>query len=374
MEDPFAKIGPMPTEPAPKASATGSTLPWFTASTLAGQDVPERLWLVPDLVPAGDITLLGGDGGTGKSLLALQLACSVAMAKPWIGRATSSGRAMFVSAEDDEAEIHRRLHAITSAEGADIGDLTALTILSLAGKGAILAAPQPRGNLLSPTPLFSEFERRVAEEMPTLLVLDTLSDLWSGDENNRAQARQFVGLLRSISMKHGCAVLLLAHPSLTGLANGSGLSGSTAWNNSVRSRITLERITQDGHEADPDRRKLVVRKANYTARGGEIVMRWKAGAFEVEGGDDALDHRAASARAHRVFMALLRLHAEQGRRVNAAGGPSYAPTVFEQHPKGEGITRRAFKVAMEELLSIGRIEVVEDGPPSKRRTYLAEVG
>jgi RecA-family ATPase len=280
---------------------------------------------------------------------------------------------MYLSAEDDRDELHRRLDAITKAEGESLSALTGLSVVSLAGNGAILAMPQPRGNLLSATPLFADLEARVAQEEPAVLVLDTLSDLWSGDENNRAQARQFVAMLRSIAIRHRCAVLLLAHPSLTGLANGSGLSGSTAWNNSVRSRLTLERVVQDGYEADPDRRTLVVRKANYAARGAEIAMRWSEGTFQPEGGDAALDHRAAGARARRVFLDLLRLHAEQGRNVGAVRGPSYAPKVFASHPDAEGVTSRAFSAAMEALLKQGKIKVVEYGPPSKRRSRISEV-
>ncbi|MCK0195756.1 bifunctional DNA primase/polymerase [Ancylobacter sp. 6x-1] len=56
---------PPPTIPAPP-SAPGP----FPASDLAGHPVPERRWLVRDLIPARTVTLLGGDGGTGKSLLA----------------------------------------------------------------------------------------------------------------------------------------------------------------------------------------------------------------------------------------------------------------------------------------------------------------
>ncbi len=40
---------------------------------LHGADVPERLWIVRDWIPDGAVTMLGGDGGVGKSLLAMQL-------------------------------------------------------------------------------------------------------------------------------------------------------------------------------------------------------------------------------------------------------------------------------------------------------------
>lgn len=352
---------------------SGPAASWFRGSSLAGKAAPPRLWHVSDIIPGANITLLGGDGGTGKSLLALQLAVATASGSSWLGWPVTSGGAMYISAEDDGDELHRRLEAICGAEQIDLAELDRLMLLSLAGSSAVMATPQPRGNLLATTPLFADIEAQIVKESPTLVVFDTLSDLWSGDENNRTQARQFVGLLRGLAFRHGCTVLLLAHPSLTGLSSGSGLSGSTAWGNSVRSRLLLEYIDQDGYEADPDRRKLTVKKANYGERGREYTMRFDGGLFLPEGGETALDRKAIGARAERVFLELLRLHAEQGRKVSAAGGPNYAPKVFEAHPDAEGVTSRAFKVAMERLLSAKQLQVSEYGPPSKRRSCIEEV-
>lgn len=70
--------------------------------------------------------MLGGDGGSGKSLLAKQLAVSTVLGKPWLGQDVRQGRAMFLSAEDDADELHRRFGGITEAEGASIAELSDL--------------------------------------------------------------------------------------------------------------------------------------------------------------------------------------------------------------------------------------------------------
>ena len=46
-------------------------LPVTGASALAKRTVARREWLVDGLIPARNVTLLSGDGGVGKSLLAL---------------------------------------------------------------------------------------------------------------------------------------------------------------------------------------------------------------------------------------------------------------------------------------------------------------
>lgn len=70
--------------------------------------------------------------------------------------------------------------------------------------------------------------------------------------------------MRGLAIDHQLAVVLIAHPSLTGMSTGSGSSGSTAWSNSVRSRLYLERVKgADDREIDADLRVLQVKKSNY---------------------------------------------------------------------------------------------------------------
>lgn len=347
---------------------------FFPASKLDGQPIPARHWIVDGLIPSGTVTLLGGDGGTGKSLIALQLACSMALGKSWLGTSTHGGQAIYISAEDDEAELHRRIADICQAEGVTPAELDRLTLRSLAGEDALLAVQMQGSSVLHPSDLFTELDRKMEADAPALLVLDTLADLFPGNENDRAQARQFVGMLRGLAIRHSCAVVMLAHPSLSGLNSGSGTSGSTGWNNSVRSRLYLERIKDEGYEADPDARVLRTMKANYGPTGGEIALRWKHGVFEAEQREQGLDRMAASMKAERVFLKLLDAITAQGRYVSASPGPTYAPTQFASHPEAEGCTKRALKAAMEKLFGCDEIVISSHGTGSKARSHIARKG
>ena len=341
---------------------------FYSAASLKDRPVPPRESLVPDLVPQKTVTLLGGDGGTGKSLLALQLCVAVATGTGWLGRPVQQGGVIFISAEDDDDELHRRTDDILRSGGLTYDDLANLTMRSLAGEDALLAVETQVALIQSA--LFEELDARAALENPVLIVIDTLADVFPSNENDRAKVRQFVGILRGLALKRCCAVVLLAHPSLSGLNSGSGTSGSTAWSNSVRSRLYLFRVVQDDYEPDPDARLLSTKKANYGRIGGEIAMRWQAGVFVAEATPTGLDRLAVGAKAERVFLALLRTFAEQGRKVNHAGGSTYAPKTFATNPKAEGVTKAAFKVAMEALLSRGTIRIGADGPASKQRQFL----
>ncbi|MEM9899905.1 MAG: AAA family ATPase [Pseudomonadota bacterium] len=345
---------------------------FYSAASLKDKPVPPREWLVHGLVPQKTVTLFSGDGGTGKSLLALQLAVAVTAGMSWIGKAASAGRAIFLSAEDDDDELHRRLDDILRAESLDYDAVSGLTMRSLAGEDALLAVETQIA--LMQSALFEELDARAAEESPALIVIDTLADVYPANENDRAKARQFVGILRGLAIKRRCAVMLLGHPSLTGLSSGTGTSGSTAWNNSVRSRLYLTRIADNGFEPDPDARVLSAKKANYGRTGQEINLKWEAGVFVAEAQPEGLDRLAAGAKGERVFLKLLDAHTAQGRYVSASPGPTYAPSQFASHPDAEGCTKRALKSAMDALFGRDEIVIATHGKGAKARSHIARKG
>lgn len=353
-------------------AARARTSRFFSASELAGLEVPDRDWLVDGLVPIGTVTMLSGDGGVGKSLLALQLAAAVALGTRWVGQPVTAGRALFISAEDDRDELHRRLADVAVGAGSTLRDLDRLTVRSLAGEDALLAGLTP-DKLLHPSILHEELDRQLSLDKPALVVLDTLADLFPGNENDRAQARQFIGILRGLAIRHDCAVLLLAHPSLSGLNSGSGSSGSTGWNNSVRSRLYFDRMKDEDHEADPDLRILRTMKANYGRIGGELGVRWQDGVFVPLSQENGLDRMAATAKAERVFMKLLREFSQEGRTLSDKTSSAYAPTLFAKSGRAEGCTKRMLRSAMETLFVAGKIKMVESGPPSRVTRTMVEV-
>lgn len=352
------------------------TVRLVSAADYADKPVPTRRFHVAPLVPCQTVTTLGGDGGTGKSLLALQLAVATTAGTKWCGLPVTPGAVLYLSAEDDEDELHRRLDDIALAESVSLDRLKQLRIVPLAGEDAMLAAPDPRSNILRATPLFNAVQELIETHAPSLLILDTLADLFGGSEIERAQARQFIGLLRGWAIKHDLAVLLLAHPSLEGMRSGTGSSGSTAWNNSVRSRLYLDRVKgDDGFEADPNQRLLRTVKANYGPIGSEIRLRWQDGVFVPVGQPEgsAFGAIAHQARAEQVFLELLARFGSEGRHVSATPSANFAPAVFASDAGAGGITKRGFSDAMSRLFATQRIKVVEVGPPSRRLKKIVAV-
>ena len=216
---PFEQGSARPAMITPKAERASA---FYSAASLKDKPVPARESLVPDLVPQRTVTLLGGDGGTGKSLLALQLCVAVATGTAWLGRSVQQGGVIFISAEDDDDELHRRVDDILRSAGLTYDDVAGMTLRSLAGEDALLAVETQVALIQSA--LFEELDARAALENPVLIVLDTLADVFPSNENDRAKVRQFIGILRRLALKRHCAVVLLAHPSLSCLNSGAGTS------------------------------------------------------------------------------------------------------------------------------------------------------
>lgn len=338
-----------------------------SASTLAGRKVPPRIWHWPDWIPGRTVTLLTGDGGGGKTTLALQLAVATAADAPWLGRSPLCGPVVYLSAEDDLDELHRRLDEICVGQGLDFRDLADLHLWPLADQDAVLAI-EGSGGGVDATALWSEFAAAVARVAPALVIVDSLADVYGANENIRAQVRQFIGMLRRLAMTgRGCAVLLLSHPSLAGMASGSGSSGSTAWNNSVRSRIYLTKPTDE--DANPDERILSLKKANYTRAQVDMRLRREAGGFMLQDGgapSGSLDMALERQRVDAVFLRLLEAYEAQGRHVSDKPGANYAPTVFARDPAAKGSKRHGLEAAMNRLFAAKAIRVDMIGRPSRQ--------
>ena len=77
-----------------------------------------RRYLCQDLVLAAYVTLLHGDGGVAKSLLALAFAVAVAGgSREWLGRRVENGRVLYLDFELDAEEQSRRVHQLCHGAG-----------------------------------------------------------------------------------------------------------------------------------------------------------------------------------------------------------------------------------------------------------------
>jgi len=333
-----------------------------------GQPVPERQWAVLNRVPDGEVTLFSGEGALGKSLILKQLAVATVTAKDWLGVMPEPGPVVYLTAEEKIDELHYRLHRIIEHYQVCFADLGDLHIKSMKGEDTVMAHPD-RNSIMQPTELFEQLFEAVCAIKPRWIGLDPAANLFAGNENDRSHVQQFIALLTRIAVKAQTAVVLVSHPSLTGINTGSGLSGSTAWHNSVRSRLYLKKAaTEKGEEPDPDLRVMECRKNNYGPHAEAITLRWKDGLFLPVSAPGSLERMAREQKVDDLFLKLLDRWTEQGRNLSEKRtANTYAPSRFAGEPdaKTDRVSKRELADAMERLFRTGKIHVATYGFPSR---------
>jgi RecA-family ATPase len=189
-----------------------------------GKAIPQRRWLVQDRIPMRQTTLLTGDGGLGKTLLALQLQTACALGRDWIDLKAEPVKSIGFYCEEEEDELHRRMDDILQHYDADFGDLKDMLLTGRAGEDNFIVSATGNGSL-SPTALYDALSRKCIDFGAQLVIIDTAADVFDGNEIIRREVRAFISLLQRLAMAIDGAVVLYAHPSQAGMNSGRGDSG-----------------------------------------------------------------------------------------------------------------------------------------------------
>jgi RecA-family ATPase len=279
------------------------------------------------------------------------------------------GAAIFLDAEDDEKELHLRAAAITRHYGVTFDDLIkgGLHLLSFAGKDVVLATVARSGKV-EPTPLYKQILEAAGDIKPKMFGIASSANVFAGNENERAQVQQFVGLLTRIAVVANGSVQLISHPSLTGISTDTGLSGTTQWHNAVRARSYMKSIKPEaGEQPNSDLRELVFKKNQYGPISETIVLRYQNGLFLPVPGMNNLDKAAREAKAEEVFLALLHRFTRENRIASYKPGTSYAPALFAKEDEAikAGLSSKNLAAAMRELFKAEKIWNEPYGRPSR---------
>ena len=327
----------------------------------------ERRWVVENRVPVKQAGYFSGEGGSGKSYIELMRSAAHVLGREWLGAPVMRGPVIYICAEDDVDELHRRLAAIAKYYNTTFVELVAggLNILPMLGEDATLVTPARSGRLEA-TPLYHQIAEAAGDFKAVNVSIDTLSCAYGGSEIDRVQVYAFRMFLQKIAMVTEGAITLLAHPSLMGISSGSGISGNRAWHDAFRFRYFLKAHKSEGDEDDGGTSDLVeieFMKNQYGRKDDKLVLRWHDGLFVPAEGVTDIDRAAADMRNDAVFIETLRKFADQGRNVSAEPkANNYAPTAFS---KEVAASKGALEKAMGRLFNSNRIKVEQYGRPSQ---------
>ena len=205
--------------------------------------IPPRLLIHP-LIPRDQVTLFGGHGGGGKTLVGYVLCAHVATGTDFAGLRVMPGKVLAVSFEDPEELMLWRFRNIADEYRLDMEKMIRnIKMIDATEAQPIMRELSERGvRDVQPTRDGSNLMEIITREKFDLVQIDNVSDAFDGDENSRRQVRKFVRYLASAIRVHHGALLLLAHIDKAAArygSQGNSYSGSTAWHNSARSRLAL---------------------------------------------------------------------------------------------------------------------------------------
>lgn len=200
----------------PEVSRERSRFRTYSPSALRA--LPPLTWIVEGIVPAGGTVAIIGAPKSGKTFLTMDLACSVASGRPFLGRPTQKGGVLYLSAEG-VAGLPRRLTAWQQAHGVPDHALALTFVLESA-------------DLLEQADAW-HLARAAVDSLsypPALIIIDTFARVTPGAEENSATD---VGLVVQntdwIRERTGAAILFVHHTN----AAGDRERGSTALRGAV---------------------------------------------------------------------------------------------------------------------------------------------
>jgi|APEBP8051072210_1049370.scaffolds.fasta_scaffold00977_7 hypothetical protein len=183
-----------------------------TANRLFIGEPPPVNWLVRGIFPLGVCCLVASPPNVGKSFLSLDMAAKVAGRSGQLyafGAAVAAhGRAVYVSAEDDEPEIHRRLWSLCG--GVMPERLHVLSLPDVGHFGIIECDRQSRE--YKPTETWRDLVAEIGE-LPDvkLILLDTLQALTTGDTNTVEATQPLMNEATALAATTGACVVLIHH-------------------------------------------------------------------------------------------------------------------------------------------------------------------
>ncbi|MBF0261982.1 MAG: AAA family ATPase [Magnetococcales bacterium] len=337
--------GPDPSHETPETEENFSFDAHLVDFILEGDQADAPTFAVDRILPHGEVALLSAHGGAGKSYVALLLAALVAAEKPFGSHHTRPSAVLFVSAEDAGRTLRHRLRRICRTHDIDMEELRGrLHLLDASNTDAVLHRADRQRCL--PTQTLDHVADLVQRLDPGLVVLDNASDVFDGDEVKRSHVRAFLRDTRSRLAGPARAVLLLGHVSKPAAIakTAQDFSGSTAWHNSVRSRLSL--IPGKGGSMTIEHQK-----SNFGPLADPVAMHWSAEGVPMFGGGASQESATDETEVRRVLVDIVGAFDLRGERLpTATTGPATAFKLMKGAPEfPEGLDPERFVRLMREL-------------------------
>ena len=187
----------------------------FLVSRFTGA-APEQKFLIDGTFPLGVPILFAAAGDAGKGMMTLDMGMKIASGKPMTnafgGLVKEFGNVVIFTAEDDEAEMHRRVERLDPFEERQNYPYD-LKIVSLPNVGGVFAVMNESGGEFGTTEEFEKIYEQILQiSNLKLIVFDPLASFVHADVNaDPAAGAALTGLLARMATETGASVLVCHH-------------------------------------------------------------------------------------------------------------------------------------------------------------------
>ena len=251
--------------------------PKDTLKVISFADIPEPgpvSFLVNDFIPEGHISLLYGDGGAGKSYLALCLAACIATGKPFLDRETQSGKVLYVDFELDTAVQGQRAYCVARGLG-----------LEKPPSGLLYCSRQDV-ETTSLNAILYEIEKEIEEDDIKLTVIDSFGAAVEGDPEAARDVCAFFRKLKGLG-----TVLMLDHQSKLG--TGQKYKDKTAFGSVYKTNLSRNVWQLQGLDSTDGKAVLAMhhKKTNFGPLRDSLGLTMNFGqSFTVELSEISAEH------------------------------------------------------------------------------------
>lgn len=193
----------------------------FQIHTVSGyaSNVKRLEWFIKGVLPKAELSALFGESGSGKTFLALDMVCRVALGLDWFGIPTRQSKILYVAAEGASG-MRDRTQAWCMAHGHPLDALDGWLYI-LGDQPNLLEKDDVKALVLA---------ARAACPGVALVVLDTMAQVTPGaNENSGEDMGRFLGHAKAIGRALGAHVAMVGHSgknSDKGLRGWSGIKGA----------------------------------------------------------------------------------------------------------------------------------------------------
>lgn len=202
------------------------------------------------ILPLYDPAIMTGNGGAGKTTLALQMGISVALGIDFWDMPTRRMPVLFFTGEDRKRMHHRRAQVITDHARLDRDQLNKIRgmfrFVDCEPEKAKLTIPKSSGagNMysLEASDTMGKLER--AAKFYKLIFIDPLAYHFEGNDNSSTDAYKFIGLLRHrLCKQHKATVVFTGHHNKASMGaddtSAAHSLGSVGFTNGARCHLEL---------------------------------------------------------------------------------------------------------------------------------------